>query len=106
MAWITLFFAGIFEIIWAVALKYSQSLSKFWPSVITISALAASMLLLGISMRNLPLGTAYAVWTGIGAAGAFIAGIILFGEPVNLMRIIFASLIIIGILGLKFTSQS
>jgi quaternary ammonium compound-resistance protein SugE len=106
IAWLMLFCAGIFEIIWVVSFKYSANFTKFWPALITLTSLAASMILLGLAIRNLPMGTAYAIWTGIGAIGVFILGIILFNEELNSARLIFASLIFIGIIGLKFTSPS
>lgn len=102
MSWIMLFCAGLFEIVWAVGLKYSEGFSRFWPSLITLVALAASMVLLGLSLRTLPLGTAYAIWTGIGAVGTVILGIFLFGESASLFRLLCIVLIVLGIMGLKF----
>jgi quaternary ammonium compound-resistance protein SugE len=101
MAWWLLFFAGLFEIGWAVGLKYTQGLTRFWPTVATGVALAASMALLAMAVRHIPLGTAYAVWTGIGAVGAVILGIFLFGEPATAGRIACLALIVGGIVGLK-----
>lgn len=106
MAWIILIIAGLFETAWAVGLKYSESFTKPLPSVVTIVCLLISMVLLGYAMRSLPLGTAYAIWTGIGAVGAVIAGILLFHEPVAAARLFFAGLIVVGIIGLKFTSPA
>ncbi|AZL16121.1 DMT family transporter [Rickettsiales endosymbiont of Stachyamoeba lipophora] len=105
MAWVMLLLAGLFEIMWAIGLKYSESFTKLWPSVFTIIAMIISVILLGVSVRTIPLGTAYAIWTGIGAIGAVIAGIILFNEPVLLLRMIFVGLILIGVLGLKIVSS-
>jgi quaternary ammonium compound-resistance protein SugE len=104
MAWVYLFFAGLFEIGWAVGLKYSESFTRLTPSVVTVICLVASMLLLGLAVRSLPLGTAYAVWTGIGAVGAVAAGIVLFGEPAGAARLFFAALIVAGIIGLKLSA--
>ena len=102
MAWIVLLVAGILEIGWALGLKYSVGFTRLWPSVATISAMAASMALLGVAVRTLPLGTAYAVWTGIGAVGTVLAGIWFFGEPASFVRLFCVLLIIAGIIGLKF----
>jgi quaternary ammonium compound-resistance protein SugE len=101
MAWVMLFIAGLLEIGWAVGLKYTDGFTRFWPSVGTAVALVASMTLLGLSVRFLPLGTAYAVWTGIGTIGTAILGMALFHEPVTASRIAFIGLIVVGILGLK-----
>lgn len=106
MAWVYLFFAGLFEIGWAVGLKYSESFTRPWPTAITVVCLAASMILLGLAVRSLPLGTAYAIWTGIGAVGAVAAGVLLFQEPATAARFFFAALIVAGIVGLKFTSPA
>lgn len=105
MAWIILLLAGIFEIAWTIGLKYSHGFTKLGPSLMTGAALIISFALLGNAVRTLPLGTAYAIWTGIGAVGAIIAGIVLFHEPLTLARCLFAMLIIIGMVGLKFTSE-
>ncbi|PIT13024.1 multidrug transporter [Snodgrassella alvi] len=102
MAWLSLLLAGLLEVVWAIGLKYSQNFTKLTPSIITLVALIGSFLLLAQSMRSLPVGTAYAVWTGIGAVGATIVGIIVFREPAGAMRLISLALIIIGIIGLKF----
>lgn len=106
MAWIYLFFAGLFEIAWAIGLKYSESFTRPLPSIVTVICLAISMVLLGLAVRTLPIGTAYAIWTGIGAAGAVAAGIFLFHEPATAARIFFASLIVVGIVGLKLSSPT
>lgn len=101
MAWIVLVLAGLFEIGWAVGLKYTEGFTRLWPSVFTAVALITSMGLLGVSLRTLPLGTAYAVWTGIGTLGTGILGIVLFKEPATAARLVCMSLIITGIVGLK-----
>lgn len=106
MAWFILFIAGLFETGWAVGLKYSDSFTKFWPSVATVICVIISMVLLGIAMRQLPMGTAYAVWTGIGAVGAVLAGIVLFQEPATALRLFFAGMIVVGIIGLKFATKA
>jgi quaternary ammonium compound-resistance protein SugE len=106
MAWVVLFVAGLFEVGWAVGLKYSDGFSRMWPVAGTVVALIASMALLGLAVRTLPLGTAYAVWTGIGTVGTAVLGIILFREPASAMRLVCIALIVIGILGLKFASAS
>lgn len=103
MSWIILFFAGLFEVAWAVGLKYTDGFSKPIPSLLTVAAMVASLLLLGLAMKQLPLGTAYAIWTGIGAIGTVIAGIILFGESMALIRLASVALIICGLLGLKLS---
>jgi quaternary ammonium compound-resistance protein SugE len=101
MAWFVLVLAGLFEIGWAVGLKYTEGFTRLWPSVLTAIALVTSMGLLGLSLRTLPLGTAYAVWTGIGTLGTGILGIVLFKEPATAARLVCMSLIIAGIVGLK-----
>jgi quaternary ammonium compound-resistance protein SugE len=104
MAWVILFIAGLFEVAWAIGLKYTDGFSKLWPSVGTAAAMLISVVLLGLAMRTLPVGTAYAVWTGIGAVGTVILGIVLFGDPANAARLACVALIVAGILGLKLTS--
>ena len=101
MAWLILFIAGLFETAWAIGMKYSDGFTKFWPSVFTIISILISMGLLAYSLKELPVGTAYAVWTGIGAVGTAILGIILFGESKELIRLFFIFLIIAGIAGLR-----
>ncbi|NML44880.1 quaternary ammonium compound efflux SMR transporter SugE [Ramlibacter sp. G-1-2-2] len=103
MAWVVLFVAGLFEVTWAIGLKYTEGFTRFWPSVGTVAAMVASVLLLGWAMRTLPVGTAYAVWTGIGALGTVILGIVLFGEPSTIARLVCIGLILAGIVGLKVT---
>lgn len=104
MAWVTLFVAGLLEIVWAVGLKYTQGFTRLWPTVGTAVALVASMALLGLSLRTLPLGTAYAVWTGIGSVGTAVLGIVLFREPATVLRLVCIGLIVAGIVGLKVAS--
>jgi quaternary ammonium compound-resistance protein SugE len=104
MAWFLLFLAGILEVVWAFAMKQSDGFTKLNYSVITIIGMIASVVLLAISMKSLPLGTAYTIWTGIGAIGAFVVGILILGEPAHLMRIIAAGLIVSGILMMKLAS--
>ena len=104
MNWAILIIAGVLEIIWAIGLKYTEGFTRLWPSVVTISAMAASLLLLSIAMRTLPVGTAYAVWVGIGAVGTATFGILMLGEPVNMARIFSIALILVGVIGLKVTS--
>lgn len=101
MAWITLFIAGLFEVAWAISLKYSHGFTQFIPSVITLALMMVSFFLLAHSLKTLPVGTAYAVWTGIGIIGTTILGIVLFGEPASALRILFICLILVGIVGLK-----
>jgi quaternary ammonium compound-resistance protein SugE len=104
LAWATLAVAGLLEIGWAVGLKYTDGFSRLVPSVLTVGAMAASVGLLSLALRHIPIGTAYAVWTGIGAVGVAIAGMILFGEPRDGLRILFILLIVAGIAGLKIVS--
>lgn len=101
MAWIVLILAGIFEIAWAVSLKYTRGFTAFWPSLSFALSMFISVALLGISLKSLPLGTAYTIWTGIGAVGAVILGILLFGESPDIRRLLCIGLIISGIIGLK-----
>ncbi|AZZ44869.1 MAG TPA: quaternary ammonium compound-resistance protein SugE [Pseudomonas sp.] len=103
MSWVILFFAGLFEIGWAVGLKFTEGFTRPLPTLLTVAAMAASLGLLGLAMKDLPLGTAYAVWTGVGAVGTVIAGIILFGESMSLFRLGSVLLICTGLLGLKLS---
>ena len=105
MAWLILFVAGLCEIGWAVGLKYTDGFTRLWPTVFTGASLLVSMALLGLAMKSLPLGTAYAIWTGIGAVGTVILGILLFKEPATVARLVCVGLIVAGILGLKFFSS-
>jgi quaternary ammonium compound-resistance protein SugE len=104
LAWVVLFFAGLCEIGWAVGLKYAEGFSRLWPSVATGVAMLASVVLLGWSLKTLPLGTAYAVWTGIGAVGTAILGMLLFGESREAARLACIALIVAGIVGLKLVT--
>lgn len=106
MPWISLMIAGLLEVVWAGAMKQSQGFSRLWPSVVTIVAMMASFGLLSWSMRVLPLGTAYTVWTGIGALGAFAVGVAVLGEALTAMRVIAALLILSGLVLMKLSSQS
>lgn len=103
MSCIILFFAGLFEVGWAVGLKYTEGFSKPLPTVLTALAMLVSLGLLGLAMKHLPLGTAYAVWTGVGAVGTVIAGIVLFGESMALLRLASVALIVCGLVGLKLS---
>lgn len=103
MSWLILFVAGLFEIVWAIGLKYTDGFTRLFPSVITLLAAAISFGLLGLAMKTLPVGTAYSVWVGIGAAGTVLMGIVLFNEPVNALRIGSVVLIVLGVLGLKLS---
>lgn len=104
MHWIYLVVAGILEVVWAFTMKQSEGFTKPIASIVTIVTMIASFGLLAIAMRSLPLGTAYAIWTGIGAVGAFVVGVLLLGESANTLRIMSVALIIAGIIGLKLTS--
>lgn len=106
MSWITLFFAGLLEIGWAIGLKYTEGFTRLWPSVGTAASMVASVALLGLAMKQLPVGTAYAVWTGIGAVGTALLGIVLFGEAATAGRLACLGLIVAGIAGLKVFSPA
>lgn len=106
MAWLLLAVAGLFEIGWAIGLKYTDGFTRLWPSVWTGLAMVVSVVLLALAVRTLPIGTAYAVWTGIGAAGTALLGIYLFGEPATALRLACIALIVAGIVGLKLVSPS
>jgi quaternary ammonium compound-resistance protein SugE len=105
MNWIYLFIAGLFEIGWAIGLKYTDGFTKLVPSIMTIIGMVLSFYFLSVSLKSIPIGTAYGIWTGIGAVGTAILGIILFGESKDLIRIFFIILIVIGIVGLKIFSK-
>jgi len=105
MAWLWLLIAGLLETGWAIGLKYTDGFTKFWPSVLTIAGIAISMFLLSVAARTLPIGTAYPVWVGIGAAGAVILGILVLGEPASASRLFFLALLLIAIIGLKMTGE-
>ncbi len=104
MAWVTLIVAGLFEVGWAVGLSYSKGFTRLWPSVATVASMVVSLFLLGLALRTLPLGTAYAVWTGVGAVGTVLVGIAFLGEPATAPRLICLGLIVAGIVGLKVVS--
>jgi len=105
MAWLYLAIAGVLEIGWAIGLKYTEGFTRLWPSVATIGAMIASFILLGQALRTIPVGTAYAVWTGIGAAGTAIVGMAVLGEPRELPRILCLLLIVAGVVGLKLVAR-
>nr|WP_315472164.1 quaternary ammonium compound efflux SMR transporter SugE [uncultured Undibacterium sp.] len=104
MNWLILVVAGLFEVVWAIGLKYTEGFTRLWPSVITATAMLISVALLGIAMKGLPVGTAYAVWVGVGAVGTALLGIVLFAEPANAGRLISLLLIVAGIVGLKLST--
>ena len=104
MAWAILFVAGLMEIGWAIGLKYTEGFSRLLPSILTLACMAGSVILLGVAVKTLPIGTAYAVWTGIGAVGTAILGIILFGDPATALRLACIGLIVAGIAGLKLVA--
>jgi quaternary ammonium compound-resistance protein SugE len=106
LAWILLLLAGILEVAWAIGLKYTAGFTRPLPTVLTVAAMIASMVLLGLAVRTLPIGTAYAIWTGIGAAGTVMLGIILFGEPATALRLACVGLIVTGIVGLKLLTPA
>ncbi len=105
MAWLLLIVAGLLEAGWAIGLKFTDGFTRFWPSLFTIVAIILSLAMLAIAARTLPIGTAYAVWVGIGAAGAALLGIVLLGEPVTAARLFFLALLLAAIVGLKMTAQ-
>jgi quaternary ammonium compound-resistance protein SugE len=104
MNWLILIVAGLFEVGWAIGLKYTEGFTRFWPTLWTIGAIIISLGLLGIAMKGLPVGTAYSIWVGVGAVGTVILGIVLQGEPASLSRMISVLLIVAGIIGLKLSS--
>jgi quaternary ammonium compound-resistance protein SugE len=106
MAWLILVLAGLFEVGWAISLKYTAGLTRLWPTVWTAVALVASMVLLAVAMKTLPVGTAYAVWVGVGAVGTVILGIVLFDEPMTVARVASIALIVSGIVGLKLATPA
>ena len=105
MAWLVLVAAGVLEIGWAIGLKYTDGFSRLWPSVFALGAMAVSMVLLGLAVRTLPVGTAYAVWTGIGTVGTVLLGMALYGEPATPLRLAFIAMIVGGIIGLKLVTD-
>lgn len=104
MAWLLLLLAGVLEVGWAIGLKYTEGFTRLWPTIGTVAAMSVSLALLGIAMRSLPVGTAYAVWVGVGAVGTVILGIVLLNEPANAARLISVGLIVAGIIGLKLAT--
>lgn len=104
MSWFILVIAGLFEVVWAVGLKYTEGFTRLWPTLGTLAAMAVSVALLGIAMKSLPMGTSYAVWVGIGTIGTVILGIFLLNEPVNPLRLLSLTFIVIGVLGLKLAT--
>ncbi|MBY0296717.1 MAG: quaternary ammonium compound efflux SMR transporter SugE [Methylobacterium sp.] len=104
MAWLYLFVAGLFEIGWAIGLKYTEGFTRLVPSLLTVASMVVSLWLLGLALKTLPVGTSYAVWTGIGTVGTAILGIVLLGEPATLLRLLCIGLIVAGIMGLKFAA--
>jgi quaternary ammonium compound-resistance protein SugE len=106
MNWVLLVIAGLFEIGWAVGLKYTDGFSRFWPSVGTVAAMIVSIVLLGIALKSLPVGTAYAVWVGVGAVGTAVVGILLLNESASALRLVSLGLIVAGIVGLKLATPA
>lgn len=106
MAWIILIIAGLFEVAWAIGLKYTEGFTRLWPTVWTVLAMMASLWLLGMAMKTLPVGTAYAIWVGVGAVGTVVLGIVLLGEPANALRLISVGLIVAGLVGLKLATPA
>ncbi|WP_447969565.1 quaternary ammonium compound efflux SMR transporter SugE [Nitrospira sp. M1] len=106
MAWMFLLIAGFFEIVWAISLKYTDGFTRLWPSVATVVAMGISMVCISFALRSIPMGTAYAMWTGIGAAGTVIVGMVLFDEPRDAVRLLSIAAILVGIIGLKLSSPS
>ena len=106
MAWILLVVAGLLEVGWAIGLKYTQGFTRLWPSVFTLTAMVLSVVLLGVAMKSLPVGTSCAVWVGVGAVGTAILGMVLFGEPATAGRLVSLGLIVAGIVGLKLASSA
>lgn len=106
MGWLWLLIAGAFEIAWAVGLKQSDGFARLWPSLFTLVSMVVSTVFLGLAMKTVPLGTAYAVWTGIGTIGTVAAGIALYGEPAGAIRVAFVGLILVGMVGLKMTTPA
>lgn len=104
MAWVLVILAGLLEVVWSVGMKYTDGFTRLWPSLATGAGIVTSMLLLAQAARSLPIGTAYGVWVGIGAAGAAVAGMLLLGEPATAARVFFVALLVVAIVGLKVTS--
>ena len=106
MAWVLLLIAGVLEVVWAIGLKYTEGFTKPVASTVTLAAMAGSVVLLGLAMKSLPVGTSYAVWVGVGAVGTAVLGMVLFAEPVTVGRIVSLALIVAGIVGLKFATPT
>ena len=106
MAWVILLVAGLFEVGWAIGLKYTHGFTRLWPTVATALAMIISLGLLGIAMKSLPVGTAYSIWVGVGAVGTVVLGIVLLGEPMNAARLASVALIVAGIIGLKLATPA
>ncbi len=106
MAWVLLFIAGLFEICWAIGLKYTEGFTRPVPAVLTVAAMVVSFVLLGLAMKSLPVGTAYSIWVGIGSVGAVVLGIVLFGESVSALKLASVALIITGVIGLRLAGSS
>jgi len=104
MAWVLLLVAGMLEVGWAIGLKYTEGFTRWWPSVLTLGAMVLSVVLLGVAMKSLPVGTSYAVWVGVGAVGTAILGMVLFGEPATVGRLASLGCIVVGIVGLKLAT--
>ena len=104
MAWIILVVAGLFEVGWAIGLKYTEGFTRMWPTVATVAAMVISIVLLGVAMKTLPVGTSYAVWVGVGAVGTAILGIVLLGESASIGRLVSLAFIVVGIVGLKLAT--
>jgi quaternary ammonium compound-resistance protein SugE len=104
--WLALLAAGLLEVAWALGLKHSEGLTRFWPAVATVIAIALSFALMAVALKSLPFGTAYAVWTGIGAAGSIIVGMLVYGEPTNAVRVLCLTLIVAGMVGLKLSTPA
>ena len=106
MVWTILVIAGLFEVGWAIGLKYTEGFTRLWPTLWTVSTMIISLWLLGVAMRSLPVGTAYSIWVGVGAVGTVVLGIVLLGEPANTARLLSVALIIAGIIGLKLATPA
>lgn len=106
MAWVVLVVAGLFEVGWAIGLKYTEGFTRWWPTVATVGAMVVSLGLLGLAMKSLPVGTAYGVWVGIGTVGTVVAGIVLLGEPATPARLASVALIVLGVVGLKLSASA
>jgi quaternary ammonium compound-resistance protein SugE len=106
VAWVLLLIAGLLEVAWAIGLKYTEGFTRLWPSVLTLTSMTASVVLLGIAMKSLPVGTSYAVWVGVGAVGTAALGMVLFGESANPGRLVSLGLIVAGIVGLKLATPT